>query len=163
MCNIYVQQLISLSRLGAFEDHTMNREDVRKELKGAYSHMWHYSIVCVCVWHDSFMCVAWLIWGPHNESRGCAQRIKRCMFTYVTWLIRVCYMTHSCVLHDSSMCVAWLIILYISYMYIYTRDDVYVIFIYVREMYMLWACIYIYIFIYSFTSNESLEVICSKN
>jgi len=34
-----------------------------------------------CVWHDSFMCV--------------------------TWLIHVCDMTHSCVWHDSSMCVPW--------------------------------------------------------
>jgi len=36
-----------------------------------------------CVWHDSFMCV--------------------------TWLIHVCDVTHSCVWRDSFMCVTWLI------------------------------------------------------
>jgi len=72
------------------------------------------------VWHDSFMCVTWLI-------HMCDMTHLHDTFTCVTWLIHVCDMTHSHVWHvthddlyvtwliqshgwhDSFMCVTWLI------------------------------------------------------
>ena len=57
------------------------------------------------VWHDSFICVTWLIymcdmphWNVWHDS-----------FVCVTWLICMCDMTHLYVLHDSFVCVTWLI------------------------------------------------------
>jgi hypothetical protein len=75
--------------------------------------MWHDSFVCVpwlirmCdvthsyVWHDSFVCVTWLI-------RICAMthsHVWHDSFVCVPWLIRTCAMTHSYVCHDSFVCV----------------------------------------------------------
>ena len=66
------------------------------------SYVWHDSFICVTwllhacdtthsyVWHGSFICVTW--------------RIDIC----VTWLIHLCDMTHSYVWHDSFICVTWL-------------------------------------------------------
>jgi len=82
--------------------------------------------VCVCdvthsrVWHDAFICVAWLIHVWH-DSFVC---VIRTSFIRVAWLIHVRDMTHpqtkwmylpplcwrtGCVWHDAFMCVVWLI------------------------------------------------------
>ena len=45
------------------------------------------------VWHDSFICVTWLI-HMCDMTHSC-----------VPWLIHMCDMTHSCVCHDSFQCV----------------------------------------------------------
>jgi len=87
-----------------------------------YSHVWHDLYICVawlcymcdmthsCVWHDSFMCVT------HKPWRWACCRYD---FTYVTWLIHMCGVTlsymHMCdmtytyVCRDSVVCVTWLI------------------------------------------------------
>ena len=57
------------------------------------------------VWHDSFVCVTWLI-------RMCDMThsyVWHDSFICVTWLIRMCDMTHSYVWHDSFIRVTWLI------------------------------------------------------
>jgi len=63
------------------------------------------------VWHDSFICVTWLV-------RKCDILIRTCDMTHsyvwhdsfvcVTWLIHMCDLTHSYVWHDSFVCVTWL-------------------------------------------------------
>jgi len=65
-----------------------------------------------CVWHDSFMCVTWLIHvcdmthAMCDMTHSCAWHDSvKC----VTWLSHVCDMTHSYVWHDSFICVTWLI------------------------------------------------------
>jgi len=67
-----------------------------------HSNVWHDSFICLAwlirmcdmihsyVWHDSFIHVTWL-------------------FVYVAWLIYMCDMTHSYVWHDSFICLTWLI------------------------------------------------------
>jgi len=81
------------------------------------TYVWHDSSICVAwlihmcgmthpyVWHDSSICVAWLIHmcgitHPYvwHDSSIC-----------VAWLIHMCGMTHPYVWHDSSICVPWLI------------------------------------------------------
>jgi len=82
-----------------------------------HAYVWHDSFVCVAwlirmcdmthsyVWHDSFVCVAWLIrmcdmtnWYVWHDS-----------FVCVAWLIRMCGLTHSYVWHDSFVYLTWLI------------------------------------------------------
>jgi len=115
--------------------------------------VWHDSFMCVTwliyvcdmthlrVWHDSFTCVAWLIYVC-GMTHLCVWHDS---FMCVAWLIYVCDMTHLCVWHDSFMCVAWLIyvcgmthcheyIFMYMYMYMYAR----VIMCDVRVMY---ACV----------------------
>ena len=58
-----------------------------------------------CVWHDSSMCVTWLI-HVCDMTHPCVWHDSSMC---VTWLIHVCDMTHPCVWHDSSMCATWLI------------------------------------------------------
>jgi len=56
-------------------------------------------------WHDSFFCVTWLI-------RMCDMThsyVWHDSFICVTWLIHMCEMIHSYVRHDSFICVTWLI------------------------------------------------------
>ena len=57
------------------------------------------------VWHDSFVCVTWLIYtcGVTHSY------VWHNSFTRVTWLIHVCNMTHSHVWHGSFICMTWLI------------------------------------------------------
>ena len=92
-----------------------------------------------CVWHDSFICVAWLIhmcdmtrYSRHTHEwmmcvyrtmlrvHGMMLRVYRIIvrshlhvwhdsFICVTWLIHMCDMTHSYVWHDSFIRVTWLI------------------------------------------------------
>ena len=50
-----------------------------------------------CVWHDSFMCVTWLI-HMCDMTHSCVWHYS---FIYVTWLIHMCDMTHSYVLRVS--------------------------------------------------------------
>jgi len=57
-----------------------------------------------CVWHDSFMCVTWLI-HVCDMTHSCAWHES---FMCVTWLAHVCDMTRSCVWHDSFSCMPWL-------------------------------------------------------
>jgi len=52
---------------------------------------WH-----LLVWHDSSICVTWLI-----------HMCDMTLFICVTWLIHMCDMTYSYVWHDSFMCVTW--------------------------------------------------------
>jgi len=44
-----------------------------------------------------------------NESCRTCDRERHDLFMCATWLIHVCYMTHSRVRHDSFLCAAWLI------------------------------------------------------
>ena len=84
-------------------------------------HMWHDSFVCapwlihMCVinhsyvCHDSFTCVTWLMHTRHDSYAPCVVcciclcTLFACVMThwYVTWLIRMCAMTHSYVCRDS--------------------------------------------------------------
>jgi len=57
------------------------------------------------VWHDSFICVTWLI----HTCDMTRSYVWHDSFIYVTWLIHMCDMTHSYVWHDSFICVTWLI------------------------------------------------------
>jgi len=61
------------------------------------------SLVCdmthSCVWHDSFVCVTWLILVC-DMTHSCVQHDA-----FVCVIILVCDMTHSCVRHDSLVCV----------------------------------------------------------
>ena len=72
------------------------------------------------LWHDAFprvtlqilslQCHAITGLGPHSlwhDSSLCDSSGR------VSWLIRVCDMTHSCVWHDSFLCVTWLIPLWV--------------------------------------------------
>jgi len=87
------------------------------------------------VWHDSFICVTWLI--SWHDSFMCVDMTHVCLctnalmmplrcipcvyvtclihvvrydaFICVTWLIHMCDRSHWYVGHDSFMCVAWLI------------------------------------------------------
>jgi len=49
------------------------------------------------VWHDSFICVTWLI----HMCDMTHSHVWHDSFIYVTWLIHMCDMTHSHVWHDS--------------------------------------------------------------
>ena len=51
------------------------------------------------VWHDSFICVTWLI-HMCDKTRS---YVWHDSFVCVTWLIRMCDMTHSYVWHDSFL------------------------------------------------------------
>jgi len=72
------------------------------------------------VWHDSFICVTWLIhvwkksllggvwcWSVLLSLADDCWECERVMHIRVTWLIRMCAMTHSYVRHDSFVCVPW--------------------------------------------------------
>ena len=78
-----------------------------------HSYVWHDSFICVTwlihmcdmthsyVWHDSFICVTWLI-HMYDMTHSYAWRDS---FICVTWLIQMCDMTLSYVWHNSFMCV----------------------------------------------------------
>ena len=88
-------------------------------------YMWHASceVTHSYVWHDPFMCVAWLMHVcdvTHSYVwHDTPSYVWHDSFICVTWTIHVCDMTH-CMLwsstltrifvgHDSFMCVIWLI------------------------------------------------------
>ena len=52
------------------------------------------------VWHDSFICVTWLI----HMCDMTHSYVWHDSFICVTWLIHMCDMTHSYVWHDSFTC-----------------------------------------------------------
>jgi len=56
------------------------------------------------VWHDSCICVTWLIFVCDMTHSYVWHDSFRC----VTWLIHMCDITHSYVWHDSFICVATL-------------------------------------------------------
>ena len=56
-------------------------------------------------WHDSFICVTWLI----HMCDVTYSYVWQNSFMCVTWLIHMCDMTHSCVWHGSFIRVTWLI------------------------------------------------------
>ena len=55
-------------------------------------------------WHDSFMCVTWLI----HMCDVIPSYVWHDLFICVTWLIHMCDMTHSYVWQDLFTCVKWL-------------------------------------------------------
>jgi len=57
-----------------------------------------------CVWHDSFICVTWLICTCDMTH----SYVWYDSFICVTGLIHTCDMTHSYVWHNSFICVTWL-------------------------------------------------------
>jgi len=59
----------------------------------------------LCVWHDSFIYVTWLIFICDLTHLYMWHDSSIC----VTWLIYICDMTHLYMWHDSSICVTWLI------------------------------------------------------
>jgi len=89
----------------------------------SHSYVWHDSFICVtwlihmthsapCHSHDSFICATWLIHMTHSAPCHSYN-----LFICVTWLITMCDMTHPyvwhdsfiCVRHDSFICATWLI------------------------------------------------------
>jgi len=69
-------------------------------------HSWTWRYECgmthvmprhACVWHDSCMCVTWLMHAC-DMTHECVWH-DSCM--RVTWLMHACDMTHACVWHDS--------------------------------------------------------------
>jgi len=74
-----------------------------------HSYVWHDSFICVTwlihmcdmthssVWHDSFICVTWLHLLLSRRTWP------------ATWLIHMCDITHAYVWHHSFICVTWLI------------------------------------------------------
>ena len=68
-------------------------------------------IIYLCVWHDSFICVTWLIheWWWWSTCIGYLERWRWAMnhdsFLCVTWLIHMHDLTRSRVSHDSCTCV----------------------------------------------------------
>ena len=78
-------------------EHTFHR--LRKYCRVRYCQMAHS-----CVWHDSFVCVTWLI----HMCDTTHSYVWHGSFICVTWLIHVCDMPHSYVWHDSFICVTWL-------------------------------------------------------
>jgi len=85
-----------------------------------HSYVWHDSVICmtwlihVCdmthtyVWHDSFICVTWNI-HMCDMTHSSVWHDSFVQVTQVTWLICMCDMTHSYVWHDSFIYVTWLI------------------------------------------------------
>jgi len=90
--------------------------------------VWRIQCVTHCpgnVWHDSFICVTWLIhmcdithsYVSFNMSlvwriqcvTHCPGNVWHDSFICVTWLIHMCAMTHSYVCHDPCIRVTWLI------------------------------------------------------
>jgi len=64
------------------------------------------------VWHDSFICVTWLVYTCDMTIRICGMAnlyVWHDSFICVTWLLHMFDMTHSYVWHDSFKCVTWLI------------------------------------------------------
>ena len=57
------------------------------------------------VWHDSLICVTWLIYMCDMTH----SYVWHDSFICVTWLIHMCDMTHSGVWPDSFICVAWVV------------------------------------------------------
>ena len=85
-----------------------------------HSHVWHDSFICVtwliriyeippsCFldrWHDSFSCVIRLI----HMCDVTHAHVCHDSFICVTWRMPMCVMTHSYVWHDSFPCVTWLV------------------------------------------------------
>ena len=87
--------------------------------------VWHDSFICVTwllhmcnmtpwyVWHDSFICVTWLIHTcemTHSYlwHEALLSLVRHDSPVCVTWLTRMCDMTHPYVCHDSLECVSWL-------------------------------------------------------
>jgi len=91
-----------------------------------HSYVWHDSYICITwlihlcgmthsyVWHNSFICVTWLIhlcdvaWLIHTCDITHSY-VWHDSFICVTWLIHICDMTHSYVWHAKFICVTWLI------------------------------------------------------
>jgi len=55
------------------------------------------------VWHDSFICVTWLI----HMCDMTPSYVWQDALIYVTWLMHTCDMTQSCMWHDSFIHVTW--------------------------------------------------------
>ena len=82
-----------------------------------HSYVWHDTFICVTwlihmcdmthsyVWHDTFICVTWLI----HICDMTHSYVWHDSFICVTWHIHMCDMTHSYVWHDAFICVTWLI------------------------------------------------------
>jgi len=85
-----------------------------------HSYVWHDSFICVTwliymfdmthlhAWHDSFTCVTWLI----HMCDMTHSYVWQNSFICVTRLTDVCVMTHSYVWHDSSTILKWLVPIY---------------------------------------------------
>jgi len=87
--------------------------------------------------HFHHVCVTWLI-RVCDMTHSCVWHDS---FVCVTWIIRVCDMTHWCVWHDSLVCVAWLL-----------RTP------HCMCIYIIYVCVYIYmykyIYIWTWGSND---------
>jgi len=80
-------------------------------------YVWHDSFMCVawlihvcdmthsCVWHDSFICVTWFI----HVCDMTHLHVWHDAFMRVTRLIHMCDVTHSYVWHDVFICLSWLV------------------------------------------------------
>ena len=74
-----------------------------------HSYTRHDAFICMppsYVWHDSFTHYVHMRQDSFISSLSYMQHDP---FTWATWLIRMCDMTHSYVWHDSSTCATWLI------------------------------------------------------
>jgi len=82
-----------------------------------HSYVWHDSFICVTylihmcdishsyVWHDSFICVTWLM---HMCDMTHAY-VWHDLFVGISWLMKMRDMTRSYVRYDSFICMTWLI------------------------------------------------------
>jgi len=75
------------------------------------------------VWHDSFICLTWLI----HVCDMTHSYVWHDSFICVIWLIHICDATHPYVWHDSSICVTWLIHMCdMTHSYVWYDSSIYV-------------------------------------
>ena len=92
------------------------------------------------VWDSSFK----FLWPWFNLSLSFSVS-----FVCVTWLIRVCDMTHSCAWHESFVCVTWLIgVCDMTHSCVWHDACVRHIICVCIIVYYICVCVYIYIYIY---------------
>jgi len=122
MASIIVYEELIILRMSHIWDMSFVRmshvKDLRTDLRAraviymTHSFVWHVSCECMYEWVMPHIRMSH---GTHMDNlpiRAVATAIAtmwRDKFICVTWLIRMCDMTHSYVWHDSFICVTWLI------------------------------------------------------
>jgi len=113
------------------------------------------------VWHDSLICVTWLI----HMCDMTHSYVWRDSFICVTWLIHTCNVTHYYVWHDSFIRVTWLIHTFVmthSYVWHDSSVGLYACFIHIISMFIIYMCdnvIYICDCFYAFPDGGHASLI----